>query len=327
MPDVIPDRCVLGHRAFALFGQVRFRRAAADGAPVMVVQLGEREAALPLHALQHELAIPDESEDGRMLALIAESLDYVNALAPGDKLPAEVVNGSASWTPGARHLAIAAARLRVQLMAWLSPDAAPAGHDPDVVLSLDADPAAKVKIQSAFEEAARVLGLPGPDEVVSLLGELAGELAYIEALREDLLTPVRMLAVRLGAFAQGRNHDLQRLDMLRQVERLAGIAVRQIGQRFEEVDAQTGEVMAALRNVESQIQFIRANRDWLYRCSLGWRPVLDDWAATAAEEGEQIWSQITRSYQFLAPRYMPVTEWQTLHTRPRVRAASRVMTW
>ena len=47
--------------------------------------------------------------------------------------------------------------------------------------------------------------------------------------------------------------------------------------RFEELDAQTGEVMAALRNVDSQRAFIRSNRDWLYRSQRAWEPILGEW--------------------------------------------------
>ena len=73
----------------------------------MVVLLGDREAALPLRALQREFDIPDESEDGRMLALIAASLDFVTSLRLGDALPAEVLSGDASWEPSSQHLRLA----------------------------------------------------------------------------------------------------------------------------------------------------------------------------------------------------------------------------
>ena len=82
-----------------------FRRAEADDTPVMVMSLGERTAAVPLRALQRELGIADDSPDGRMLGLIAQSLDFVAGLQIGDPLPAEVLDGRASWTPGATHRA------------------------------------------------------------------------------------------------------------------------------------------------------------------------------------------------------------------------------
>jgi hypothetical protein len=90
------DNCVLQHPVFSTLGEPLFRRAEADGTPVMVVKLGEREAAIPLRSLQREFSIPDDSEDGHMLALIAQSLDFVAVLHIGDKLPTEVLSGQAS---------------------------------------------------------------------------------------------------------------------------------------------------------------------------------------------------------------------------------------
>jgi hypothetical protein len=43
VPDP-PLRCTLAHRGFVMLGEQLFRRAEADGTPVMVVTLGEREA-------------------------------------------------------------------------------------------------------------------------------------------------------------------------------------------------------------------------------------------------------------------------------------------
>ena len=67
----------------------------------MVVKLGERDAAIPLRSLQREFGIPDDSDDGRMLGLIAQSLDFVTGVQIGDALPTEVLTGQASWEPDA----------------------------------------------------------------------------------------------------------------------------------------------------------------------------------------------------------------------------------
>src|SRR5579872_7196336 len=122
--DAPPDSCLLHHRLFTAFGPATFRRAEDDGTPVMVVKLGELEAALPLRALQREFRIEDDSQDGRMLGLIASALDYVTLLQTGDRLPAEVLTGEASWQPAPHHRTLAVARLRLQLLAWLDPASA-----------------------------------------------------------------------------------------------------------------------------------------------------------------------------------------------------------
>ena len=71
------DHCTLTHRVFTSFGDPLFRQAETDGTPVMVVKLGDKEAAIPLRSLQREFGIPDDSDDGRMLGLIAQSLDFI----------------------------------------------------------------------------------------------------------------------------------------------------------------------------------------------------------------------------------------------------------
>ena len=119
-----PERCLLNHQVFTMLGAVSFRRARADGTPVMVVTLGDREAVVPLRALQREFGIGDDSADGRMLGLIAESLDYVCGLSLGDKLPSEVLTGRASWEPSAEHKRLAMNIIRLQLLSWIDPEAA-----------------------------------------------------------------------------------------------------------------------------------------------------------------------------------------------------------
>jgi hypothetical protein len=305
--DSLPERCVLHHKVFTMLGTVSFRRARADGTPVMVVALGEREAVVPLRALQREFGIQDDSEDGRMLGLIAESLDYVCGLSLGDRLPSEVRSGHASWEPTAQHRKLAMDVVRLKLLAWIDPSATdPAKGDP--IQRLERDPALRQQVQNAFDRAAQELGLEDPGAVVPLVEELAGELAYIEALRDRLMRPVLGITARLESITQVSRGDSQRTETLGRVTRLAEAARQKFQERFDEVTAQTGEVIAALRNMESQQAFIRSARDQLYRSQRTWQPILDAWADAEAEE-EVPWELITRTYQFLAPRYMPVTEW------------------
>lgn len=309
-----PQLCTLEHSVFSHLGDPLFRRAESDGAPVMVVQLGDREAALPLRSLQREFAIPDDSEDGRMLALIAESLDFVAGLRPGDPLPAEVLTGSASWDPSPAHFQIAHARLRLQLVAWLHPDGAHGKlpPEPQALLAAADDPARRHQVQEAFRKAAEALGQPTPESVVALVEDLGRELAYIEALRERLFGRVQLMAAKLQRLTQGFRGDAAQLETLTQVRRLTGVALKQIGQRFRELDAQTGEVLAALRNLESQRAFIRSNRDWLYRSQRAWTPVLLDWDHAGFGFDEHTRALLVRTYQFLAPRFMAVTEWSSM---------------
>jgi hypothetical protein len=311
-PKLAPqDHCRLQHRLFNRFGDPLFRRAETDGTPVMVVMLGEREAALPLRALQREFDITDESEDGRMLALIAASLDFVTSLRLGDALPPEVLSGEASWEPSPQHLRLANARLRLQLAAWLRLGTGEyhSAIDAQALMAAADEPAMLQAIEQACRRAAEELKLAGPEVVSPMLASLGQELAYVEALRERLLQPVQGMSAKLGRMAQGWRGDSTQLEKLTQVRRLNLVALRRIGGRFEELDAQTGEVLAALRNLDSQRTFIRSNRDWLYRTLRAWQPLLQEWAGVGLTFDDHVRTALENAYRFLAPRFMPVTEW------------------
>ena len=306
-----PELCQLAHPLFACFEEPLFRRADGDGTPVMVIRMGEREAAIPLRSLQREFGIPDDSADGQMMGLIAESLDFVSGLRMGDKLPTEVLTGQASWEPDQVHMRIAETRLRLQLIDWLKMGggADRATLDAEGLLQVADDPALRQQVQEAFGRAAEELGLPDRESVVRRTEALAHELAYIEALRDRLLRRVQGMAGKLEALVKAWRGDATHLETLNQVRRLTNIALEQIRHRFEELDAQTGEVMSALRNADSQRAFIRSNRDWLYRSLRSWEAVLVEWDSAWLNQDETLFAMLGRAYHFLAPRFMPVTEW------------------
>ena len=328
MSDVPSDRCILVNPIFTRLGAATFRRAESDGAPVMVVPLGDGIAALPIRSLQREFAIEDDSPDGRMLGLIAESLDFVAGLALGDPLPSEVLTGEASWQPAVKHQQLAAARLRQQLLSWVDPAAAE--EPPPSLERMETDPALRAAVQRAFEQAAQELGLADPREAMDLLAAIASELAYIEALRERFLRRVQSMVVRLDGLSHGAVVNMERQAALSRIRRLAHIALDQVASRFAEVDDQTGEVLATLRDADSHRTFIRAHRDWLYRSSRAWEPILAEWDTAMAGLDESSWQRLTRTYQFLAPRFMPVQEWFSAASQAGNRRAKKlqnVMVW
>ena len=313
--EPLREICQLEHPMFGRLGDIVFRRSLTDGTPMMILPFGEREAGLPLRSLQHAFGISDESPDGQMLGQIAESLDYVACLRPGDALPGEVINGRASWQPSAAHRRTAASRLRWQLLAWLDPVAAQdAGSAREIEARLESDTAIRAKVQTAFREAAVALDVPGSEEVVALVERIGEELAFIEALRERLLARVQGLLARVGQIVRGAGRvDHQRREDITQILRLGTVALAGFKARFDDVDAQTGEIIATLRNADGQIAYIRSNRDTLYRSLRAWEPVLEAWDKAEAAGGE--WAAvIAATYHFLAQRYLPTSEWPSFNS-------------
>jgi hypothetical protein len=324
--DPPQQRCVLRNRAFNVFDNVVFRRSATDGRAVMKVMLGDREALVPLRSLQRAFAIEDDSADGRMLGLIEQSLDFVCGLELGDALPREVLDGGASWEPGPVHRDRAQARLSRGLIAWLDREVGPVGKlDHHSVAGLVDDTRLRQRMNEALDHAARILDLPDRASVVKRFEELGEEFSYIEALRERLLDRVKRLCERLASLQAGFRGDGDRAETLTQVRRLAGISLRQITCRFEDVDAQTKEIVMALGDGANQRGFIRSNRDWLYSNLRGWEPILLEWSTVGFGLEDRTWAAISKTYHFLAQRYMPVQEWHSIHANSSRRKSPKAI--
>ena len=307
-----PNRCTLEHPLFSKLSEVVFRPAEADGAPSLVMPLGRSTAVLPLRSLQAELGIDGASADGQMLARIARSLEFVTDLRLGDPLPVEVLDGTASWQPDPSHRQLAASRLKLRLISQLGADTLVdwAKAEPQAVLAAAADPGMRPGLQAAYIEAAARLGSPDAAAVARLAEDAAHELGFVEALRDWLLRRVLRLAERLRRLGAGLAQNLAGLELLSRVTRLTAIALGRLNARFADVDGQTAVVLDALRALEPWRTLIRQHRDWLY-CSLrGWEPILAEWDLAVPGWSDGTWPLLGRTYRFLAPRFMPVQEWQ-----------------
>jgi hypothetical protein len=327
-----PTQCQFEHPGIAALDQPVFRLSKGDRLPALAIKLDNNDVLLPLAAVAKLFDIAATSPDGHMLHLVGQALRFVPALRLGDALPPEIVTGEASWTPSPHHLRIASARLQLQLVNWIS------GVDPSgggelttqmLVVSID-DPAIRARVQDALRSAAQELGLDGgASAVAALLERLATEIAFVEALRERLHDRAQCVLKRLLRF--GLDSQLMppaRRETLNQVTRLATVGVAGIASRFDALDAQTAEIMAALCNLDNQRDVLRPSRDRLYSQLLEWEPMLQAWEALPASMlGEGVWRAIDDAYRFLAPRFMSVQEWQNVLSEGRLGGARTAYVW
>ena len=323
--------CILEHAVFSRIPGISFRRSAMDGTPVIVMPIGERDAAVPLRSLQAEFGIPDDSADGQMLGLIAESLHYVTALYPGDPLPPEVTSGGASWSPAGVHLRRARTRLSIALLAWQDPAAAKrALKDLDGGNRLESDPELRTMLDSAARRAANELGLTDSLDVQQRLDPLADEFAYIEALRDNLLLPVRGLVSRAKRLSVGLNrYDAIRCNAITGVIKMSGPPLADMDKRFTQMDNICHDVLELLRTPDVNVPIVRENRDTLYRTQRGWQPVLEQWVKVDQGDDAAVWMIVASTYQFLARRYLEATAWPAFDSLNVVLARSRrpIMRW
>ena len=104
---------------------------------------------------------------------------------------------------------------------------------------------------------------------MALLETLAGEFAYIESCASACCSgsaPWPNGLTRCAAPPAAAR--LVRRETLTQVQRLNGLALEQrLRARFDDIDAQTGEIIATLRNADSQTAYVRFRPRLAYRAS------------------------------------------------------------
>ena len=296
------------HKFFQSFEDLYFRMTDA-GEAVAVIKLASNEAILAFDGIKREFMLSADSADSRMLDTVAEALQFVRGLRLGDALPKEVVTREASWEPTDRHRRIARQRLTMQLVTWLT------GNEhiftsSEELMQVAEDPQVKKNINLAFAEAAEELGL-GRDrreEVVHYIEQLAKELAYIEAER-DIFAEVRKIDDKVQGLRRIYSADRGMIATTDQVARLSQRALKVFEELFEQVDAQTGEIMAMLKNIDNQIEYIRKVRDDLFRRLLPWEDLIPIWKTLYIVRSDENTNRIRDLYQFLAPRFMQVNEW------------------
>ena len=297
------------HWFFHKMEEIHFQLSAAEKEPTMVGKYTKSDVVLTLKGIAKEFNIDPKSADGWMLEQVGKGLKYVKCLCLGDPLPKEILTREASWALSKRHQEIAYQRVSMQLVNWMSGSDTMI-TDPDELLQIADDPGVKKQISNAFGEAAEKLGY-GRDEkgeVIKHVEELAKELAYIEALR-DRFRRIRIMDDKIQQLRRLYGREKSVLEIADQVARLGESAVKEFEQLFLEIDAQTGEILSVLKNLSTQIPYIRDKRDDLHIRLMAWDDILDRWQTADMKISQQNPILLRDTYKFLAPRFMAVKEW------------------
>ncbi len=299
------------------FGSVEgsyFKLLEDTGDAVMIMPLESGDVSLKLSGIKHELKLGPGDPDAKTLDTIAEALKYVRGIRAGDAVPSELLSGQASWEVSQKDRATAHNRVTMQLVSWMSGDETLV-TEPDQLAQIVEDPKTRGKINAAFTEAAETLGL-GKDrreDVVILVGNLAEELSYIETLRSKFhkLEQVRQNVLELEIKYKT---EMSVMETILPVRRLFKIALDGLQESFDEIDAQTGEILAVLKNIASQTKFIRIARDDLHRRLWAWEDLIEDWSMAVVKRSPQNEQLLDELYRFLAQRFLPSQEWE-LYTK------------
>ncbi len=312
------------HKLFSAMENPYFRLSAQNpDQPVMIVTFGDNEVALPFESIRKEFAIKEGSADDQMLNLVAEGLNFVVLLRPGDPIPAELLTGAPSAQISREHREIAFQRLTMQLATWVAGEESSV-TDRKQLARIAKDPAIMARINDALGEAATHLGLEpdGKEKVLQLIERLADDLAAIEVLR-DRFAKIRATEEKIKVLRGVTKSQQVAIELIAPVARMMATAVARFGNDFKEVDARTDKIIALLKNIDSQVSYIRERRNDLHRRLLAWADILEAWDEAEIGQNDTRVRLLRETYRFLAPRFMPVDEW-TLRSKLQVSGDTEV---
>lgn len=282
---------------------------ANNGEPSLVVELAELDALVPIKSLRMEFEL-DKTADGPMLDKVVAGLRFVKLIRPGDSIPREILDGTASWAVEPRHIEIAKGRITMQISSWLT-GSETVIVDQEALMQLAEDPAIKQRVTAAFSDIAVKLGLP-PDrkqDVIDRIDELARELSYIEALRERFGV-IRDIGETIAAFQKIYRRDRTVIEDLSRISNLMRRPLTELQSIFDQVDGMSGEIVSLLRNMVRQIEFIRESRDELHQRMMLWDESIAKWSVILVERTPDNEVLMKEFYRFLARNYIVEKPWE-----------------
>jgi len=311
LPEDTPEtEIVFEHFFFRSVQNSYFKLLEDTGEAVMIMPLEEGDISLKLGGIKNELELGADDQDARMLDTISECLKYVRGIRVGDPVPSELLTGQASWGVTNEDRVTAHNRVTMQLVSWMSGDETLV-TEPEQLAQIVEDSKTRDKINTAFSEAAEALGL-GKDrreEVISLVSNLAEELAYIETLRRQL-HQVESIQEKVLVLERKYKAEMSMMETINPVRRLFKIALDGLYDSFEEIDAQISEILFVLKNIGTQTTFIRKTRDDLRRRLWAWESLIDEWESTEVKRSRHNEELLAKVYRFLAQRFLPTQEWE-----------------
>jgi len=305
--DVSPStHFAFEHKIFGVKGAY-FKLTPDNREPALYVTLGEMKGAIPVRSICPEFGIDDDSTDAELLRTVSGSLRFVREIYPNDSIPTELLDGSASWTITETHKNIARGRITMQLISWLS------GSEEIITNSgeleaIAADPETKTKVQSAFKEIAAKLGIT-KDDVIEKVDDVIRELSYIEALREHY-GQIKRISNNIDRLQSVYRRDRGMMEDLSRIHALISPVISKFDRNFDELDAQTCEVLTILKNFEPTIDFIRKTRDDLHQRFMIWDTMIEEWKNLGPEECPEVERQLKKTYRFLAQNFMQGQTWR-----------------
>jgi len=279
-----------------------------DGQACMALKLGALDALVPLSSLIKEFDLAG-TPDGALLELVVSGLKFVKVIRPGDSIPREILDGTASWSVSEEHLETARGRLTMQLYGFLGGQERVLS-DPIEIMQVMDDPGVRTRIANGTANVLDRLGLAEHQgaEIDARLDRFARDFAYVVALRERAQAITRLME-KVAALRRVYRRDRTVDEELIRVNNLLQKPINRFAKFFAEVDAHTGEVLGILSNVDQHLTYVREQRDTAHLQLMKWDEILVTWEALAPDISSATEGAIRKLYQFLAQNFLVESSW------------------
>ncbi len=280
----------------------------SDRKPCLAITLGELNALLPLNSVVREFQL-EGTPDAALIETVIAGLQYVKVIRPGDSIPQELLDGTASWRVDESHLEIAQGRMTLQVNGWLNGQERVV-TDAVEILQLVDDPAVVARVKGGYGKLAQAIGLDASKEAEAALriDKLARELVYVEALRERY-GALKQLQNKVAAFRRAYRTDKTIEEELIRVNNLLLKPYDAFDKVFGEGDAETKSIVMSLQSLDQTIARIRGVRDRLHAQLMLWDDILEQWQTVTPEISVANEKTIKDLYRFLAQNYLTQKSW------------------
>lgn len=272
--------------------------------PSFFVPLGGVIASIPVVRVCFEFRINHGTKDFELVGIVSRALEYVREIRPGDSIPSELLDGSASWTFEPEHALAARVRLFGEVANWLSdkPQGGQAGWALRRAVEAQQDTLAEAA--TAMELLADGIGLTNDAFETHHRCELvAREFAYIEALRAHYVQLAHLPTIldrfrRLAAKDRNRREEYDRMGAL--IETPIDNAQREFKRVDDLLNPKTKTLVHSLKEPEQTIMQVRTVRDRLHSDAMVWQPIANLWGEDDIIEDD---ARRIATYRYLASNF------------------------
>ncbi len=295
------------HRVFSIegcyFGLV-------GGDPALHMRLGEIDVSVSFPQLRSEFEIEPTCHDGKMMALVADGLRFIRRIRPDDSIPSELLDGSASWSVDDKHVERARRRMMIHVARWVSDD--DASLDVSQVVSNLADEGVRARIQNLFEDIAEKIGYGRhrKQEVADRIDQFADELAYVEALK-DQVQEIASIRAKVAKLAGLHRRDPLLTEELMRMDFLIHTPLKRMASLVEDLYTQISDIPTVLEEFSKLVSHVRDVRDTLRHELIDWEEVIRIWGDQPADISPEALATAKKTYRFLAQNYQHASEWSS----------------